>query len=329
MTKVSKFLRAAVLLSAGVGMGATDVSAQTYPNRSIRLVVHLAPGGGLDFVARMLGQKLSDSLGQAVVVENKLGASGVIASEMVAKSAANGYTLQLANNSSHGVNQAVSSNKLPFDTVKDFSCVAFVGTAPIVVVVPNSLPASSIKDLVALAKTQPGKLNYGSGGTGSQTHLYGELFKYNNRTDIVHIAYKGANPGMNALVAEEIQIFFSSTTSALPFIKDGRIKALGISAEKRSALMPDVLTMSEQAQSGFDPGPWYALVGPAGLPQAVVTRLNQEVVKAVRTADFKQKMASLGGESAENNTPEECSRVIRTELDQWTKLVKATKLKME
>jgi tripartite-type tricarboxylate transporter receptor subunit TctC len=328
MFKAKKTLFAVLLSLPGLSLTAGEAFAQSYPARPIKLIVHLAPGGGLDFVARLLAGKLTESLGQTIIVENRLGASGVIASEAVARATPDGYTLQIANNSSHGVNQAVSSQKLPFDTVKDFSCVAFVGSAPIVVVVPSSLPANSIKDLVALAKSKPGQLNYGSGGTGSQTHLYGELFKYNTGTDMVHIAYKGAAPGMNALLSNEIQIFFASTTSALPNMKAGKIKALGVSAQKRLDLIPDVPTMLEQNQSGFDPGPWYALVGPAGLPQAVVTRLNQEVVKAVRSADFKAKMASLGGDSAENNSAEECSRVIKNELDQWTKLVKATNLKV-
>jgi tripartite-type tricarboxylate transporter receptor subunit TctC len=251
----------------------------------------------------------------------------VVASETAARAAPDGYTLVMANNSSHGVNQALNP-KVPYDTVKDFTAISLLASAPHLLVTPNAFPPKTVKELIALAKAKPGQINFGSAGVGSQTHLSGELFKFMTGTNLVHIPYSGTGPGFTALLGGEIQVMFASTPGSMPHVQAGRLKALGISGERRSQLLPNMPTLAEQGVSGFETGPWYALLGPAAMPKSIVVRLNEEAVKLARSANFKEKLLSQGAEPV-GSTPEECARIIRNELAKWTKVVKEAGIRQE
>lgn len=310
-----------VFSSLALAICATDSLAQSYPTRAIRLVAPFAPGGGVDLIARLLGAKLSlsDSLGQTVVVDNRAGAGGAIGTEIAARAAPDGYTLVLGNSSTHGVNQAYSP--LPYDSVKDFTPITLIAGAPLLLATGSSFPAKSIKEFIALAKAKPGQINYGSSGKGSVTHLTMELFKFVTGTNLVEIPYKGVGPVFTAVLSGEVQCLIVAVTTSMPHVQAGRLKALGITGVKRSQLLPDVPTLAEQGVTGFETNYWYGLLGPAGIPKPIVARLNQEAVKIIRTADFKQKMIGEGAEPV-GSTPEEFAEIISSGLAKWTKLVK-------
>ena len=307
--------------------GTLNVSAQSYPSRSVRLIVSVAPGGGMDFVGRLVAARLSETMGQPVVVDNRVGAGNIVGTEIVARAAPDGYTLTMANNSSHGVEPALKS-KLPYDVIKDFTPIVVIASAPQLMVIGNTLPAKSVKEFVALAKSKPGQLNFGSGGPATQTHLAGEMFMHVSGTRLTHVPYNGVGPAFTALLGAEIQLLFAPTTGAMAHIQAGRLRALGITGTKRSQLVPDIPTLSEQGISGFEAGAWYALLGPAHLPKSVVTRLNQEVVKMANTPEFKQRLITVGAEAV-GSTPEACAQVIRDEIAKWTKLVKDTGIRVD
>jgi tripartite-type tricarboxylate transporter receptor subunit TctC len=302
-----------------------DASAQAYPSRPIKLMVHLEPGGGLDFVARVFGQRMSEGFNQPVIVENRPGAQGVIASELVARSAPDGYTLMLGNKGSHGVNQAVIP-KLPFDTVRDFSCISLIGAAPLMAVVPSSLGITTVKGFVDRAKEKPGAMNFAS--AGSLVQLFAELFKHKTAIDIVHVPYKGSAPALTALLRGEAHLYFSSTTSVSSHLAAGKLKALGIVAQKRSPRFPDIPTMAEQGLPGFEFGTWYGLIGPSKMPASTVSRLNQEVIKIAEIEDYRQKVAAQGADVV-TSTPEYCGQLIAKEVETWTELIKAANLKID
>ncbi len=320
-----RFARGGALLL--LAAAANQVLAQGYPDRALRLVVPFAPGGGVDFTGRLMARKLSDSMGQSVVVDNRGGAGGVLGSEIVARAAPDGYTLTVTNNSSHGANQALNP-KLPYDTIRDFTPISTIATAPHVLLAASTVAASSLKELIALARAKPGSLNYGSAGVGSQSHLSGELFKYVTRTNIVHIPYKGSGIVFAAALSGEIQLVFASSPGAMPHVKSQRLKALGVSGLKRSRIFTEIPTLSEQGLPGFDSSPWFALLGPKGLPKPIVTRLNQEIVKAVAETDVQRSLFAAGAEPV-GSTPEQCAATVRHELALWTKLVKDAGIKVD
>jgi tripartite-type tricarboxylate transporter receptor subunit TctC len=314
-------VRAMMALFALSGF-ATAAPAQTYPDKPITIVVHLAAGGGLDATTRVIAEAMGKELGQPLVVENRTGGGGAIATQHVARAAADGYTLQMANASTHAAGPAVNPN-MGYDPVKDFVCVSFVGDSTNVAVVPANLDVKTLADFIALAKSKPGELNYTSGstGSGSSQHLQGELFKKVTGIDLVHIPYEGAAPGLQAVISGEVQFFLAGTASAITHIQSGSLKALGISGLERSPLLPDVPTFAELGVAGFEVGPWYALIAPKGVSPDIVDKLNAAVVKALGQDEVKKRLAGLGVNIA-GTSAQECTRIIEKEVEQWSTLAK-------
>jgi len=316
------FVLAGAMLAA---MSVSGVAAQEYPTRPIRLIVPFAPGGSVDAVGRLVGQRLTESLGQAVVIDNHGGAGGVIGSEIAARSTPDGYTLLLSNNSTHGVNQAMN-DRLPYDALRDFTHVSQLASAPHLLLTAGAFPAKSVRDLIELAKAKSGQIHFGSGGTGSQSHLSGELFANQAGIQLTHVPYKGSGPAATALLSGEIQLLMSGVLGSTTHVQAGRLRALGIMGVKRSPLLPAVPTFGEQGIKNLEVGPWYGISGPARLPPAVVRRLHEHVVIMVRNAEFRDRVLAQGAEPV-GGTPEEFTRVVRNELAKWARLVKEVGLR--
>jgi tripartite-type tricarboxylate transporter receptor subunit TctC len=299
--------------------------AQSYPSKPVRLVVPLAPGGGGDIVARLIAQKISEPLGQTVIVDNRPGGSTIIGTEVVARSAPDGYTLVMAT-SSHGINPSLY--KLPFDPVKDFSGVAFVATSPMMLTVHPAVPAKTVKDLVAIAKASPGKLNYASSGTASIVHLAGELFNLSAGVKTVHIPYKGTGPALNDLLGGQIDMMFASPVPTIPHVKAGRLRAIAMASTQRSPAMPELPTVAEGGFPGFEAATYFIVLGPANLPAAIVNRLHAEIVKAAQLADVKERLSSQGA-SVVGGSPQQAMAHIESEIARWSKVVKAAGIKAD
>ena len=306
--------------------GATaPVLAQSYPTKPIRMLVGFAPGGGVDVSARTVGIPLSAALGQTVVVDNRPGAAGNIAADMVAKAVPDGYTLLMANST---ISNPTLFRSLPFDIRKDLEPVGLIALGPSVLVVHPSLPARSVKEFIAYAKSQPGKLAYGSGGIGNITHLEMELFNTMTGTRMTHVPYKGTAPAIIGLVSGETQVLFSSIPSALGQVRAGKIRALGVTILKRSSVLPDVPTIDEAGVKGYDAASWYAVLAPAGTPKSVVAQLGKEIVKVMAIPDVRAKFANDGFEPA-GTGPAEFGKFLREELAKWEKAIKAAGIKPE
>jgi len=304
--------------SCGIAVFSSAV-AQTYPARPVRLVVPFAPGGGADFMGRLVALGLSDKRGYTVVVDNRGGAGGAIGADMVAKAAPDGYTLVLANNTTH-VMVTVLQSKPPYHPLRDFTPISMTTYAPQLLVSAMTVPARTITELIALAKARPGTLNYASGGSGSQTHLAMELFALNAGIRATHIPYKGTGPGFTAMMSGEAQLMFVSMPAAMPHVQNNRIRALGITGAKRSTSLPNLPTIAELGVRGFEINPWFGVLGPPKLPAALVRKLNDDIVASIRTEDMRQRLASQGAEALGSN-PDEFAAVIKQELDQWTRIV--------
>ena len=302
-------------------------TAQSYPAKPVRWVVPFPPGGSADIMGRMIGQELVKSLGQQVVIENRAGASAIVGSEYVAKSAPDGYTLLQANVSQMTIHPSVYP-KLPYDPLRDFAPITVLGIVTSVVVVTPSLPVSSIKDLVALAKKRPGQLNFTSSGVGASTHLTGELLKQRAGIDMVHVNYKGSGPALTDVMAGFVQIMFENLPSALPYIKAGKLKVLAVTGKERSPILADVPTLAESGFPGFDMVSWQGLVAPAGTPKPIIDKLNAELARVLKTPEMRDKMFGLGTEVVAN-TPEQFAQYIRDETAKWSKIVKAAGIKLE
>ena len=318
---------AGVLFLAVACCAAAGAQAQSYPAKPIRLILPFPPGGGTDVVGRLLAQKLGQALGQQVIVDNRAGAGGRIGTDLVAKSLPDGYTLLLATSSVMGTGPALYQ-KLPFDMPKDFAPISLVAYTAYVLVVHPSVPAKSVKDLVMLAKSKPGRLTYASSGAGGAAHLSGELFSAMAGVKMIHVAYKGSSPGMFSVVSGETDLMFSNALPALPQVKNGRLRALGATTPQRSALLPDVPTIAESGLRGFEVQQNYGVLAPAGTPREIVLRLNQEVGKAMRTEDAKSRLLADGSE-AMVSTPEELERMITVEIAKWSKVIKQAGIKEE
>ena len=299
--------------------------AQTYPTKPVRVVVGFAPGGGTDIVARLLAQKLGERWNQAVVVENKLGASGNIAAELVARSAPDGYNLLMAF-SSHASNAAVS--KLPFDINKDFSAITLVGSGPALILANPALPAKSLRELIAYAKAHPGEIKYGSSGVGGTVHLAGELMQQLAGIEMVHVPYKGIALAMTAILAGDIQITYATPISAYQHLKNGRLIALAAAGPSRYPTLPDVPTAAEAGLPGFEIDFWYALLGPAGMPRALVDRIQREVAATVLAPEMKEQLLAQGC-IAVGSKPAELNALISREYQQWVKVVQERGVKIE
>jgi tripartite-type tricarboxylate transporter receptor subunit TctC len=305
---------------------AQSAFAQAYPSKAIRVIIAQAPGSATDVVGRIVANKLAESLGQQLVIDARPGAGGTLGTELAARAAPDGYTLFMANNSTHGSNPALYA-KLPYDAVKDFAPIIYVVATPYVLSVHPSLPAKNVKELIALAKARPGQINYASAGNGSTHHLSGELLKTMAGIDIVHIPYKGTTPAIAALLGGEVSIMFATVTGIQPQIKNGRARGLAVTTPKRSNFMPEVPTMAETLP-GFEMLSWFGLLAPAGTPPAIVSRMNAETAKVLANSEVRSLLASQGFEVM-SGTPEQFGDYIKTEIAKITKLAKATGIKAE
>ena len=294
--------------------------AQTYPSRPVRIVIGFTPGGGVDINARLLAAKLSEQIGQQFVVENKPGAGTNIANEYVAKSTPDGYTL-LFNSAAFVINLALYRN--PPYSLKEFAPVSVFSESVNLLVVSASLPAHTVKDLVAMAKEKPGSLNYSSAGAGTSQHMAAELFKLRTGTNIVHVPYKGSAPALTALIAGEVQLSFSNTVAIHQHVKSGRLRALAVAGPKRTDVLPDVPTMKEAGVEGVEVPLWFGLLAPAGTPREVVQLLATNVARAARSKDLHQKMVDQGADPV-GNTPEEFQRQLEKEAASWIEVVKVS-----
>jgi tripartite-type tricarboxylate transporter receptor subunit TctC len=290
-----------------------------YPSRPVRVVVGLAPGGGTDIQTRLFAQKLTESFGRPVVVENRAGAGGTVAYAQVAKSAPDGYTL-LGVAGGYTITPSVYA-KLTYDPLKDFTPISLVAQAPFLLVVHPSLPVRSVKDLIALAKARPDTLDCASAGRGSSTHMAFELFRVLSGVRIVHIPYKGTGPGLVDVMAGQVHMLFGNVLSALTYVKAGRLRALAVTTAKRSKVLPELPTIAESGVPGYENSTWHGWLAPAGLPPAILNRVNTELVKAARAPDLLEKLATDGGEGV-GSTPEEFTRHLVTDMARWRKIVK-------
>ncbi len=309
-------------------LATAGASAQGYPTKPIRLVVPYPAGGPLDIMARAIGQKLTEAWKQPVVVDNRAGAGGNIGADFVAKSAPDGYTLLMGAVATHAINPSLYS-KIPYDPVKDFAPVALVAQVPNILVVNPAVPAKTVRELIALARAQPGTLNFGSGSTGSTGHLAGELFNTMAGVKMVHIPYKGAAPATADLLGGQVQLMFDNLASALPNVKAGKLRALAVTTLARSPAIPELPTIAESGLPGFDLTTWFGLLVPAGTPPEIVARLNAEIVRALDAKDMRERLEKMGAEPLSNNTPERFAAFIRSEAAKYARVVKDSGAKVD
>jgi len=302
-------------------------AADVYPAKALRLIVPFPPGGPADALARLVGDKLSASLGKAVVVDNRPGAGGNIGMDLGARSAPDGYTLVLAPAGNLTVNPFLYRN-VSYDVGRDFAPVTVIAAVPNVLVVHPSVPAKSVAELVRHAKARPGTLNYSSPGNGSGAHLAGELFKSMTGVDLVHIPFNGIAPAVTAVVGGQVQMMFAGAPSALPQVKAGRLVALGVASPKRIAAAPDLPTLAESGLPGFDVTSWYSIVVPSGTPNDIIARLRSEIASALTQPDIQEKLAGLGAEPI-GNTPAEFAAMLKVETAKWGKIVKDANIQVE
>jgi tripartite-type tricarboxylate transporter receptor subunit TctC len=314
---------AGMMAVAALGAAASSpVFAQaTWPSKSIKIIAPVQPGGGVDLVARTIAERLSKSFGQSVFVDNQSGGGGVVGSLATARAAPDGYTLMVGYVGTHGTNPAV--RKLPYDAVRDFTPIAMVGGTPNVLVVPETVPASTLREFVAWAKANPGKLAYGSSGPGTLTHLAMEQFKIAaGLPDITHIAYRGIGPAFTDILGGRTQAMLPGLAAALPHIKGGKMKALAVTGTRRHPLLPDVPTFEESGYPGFDGVQWYGIVGPANMPAAIVRQINDDINKALATPELRERLSSEALEPMPM-APAEFGQYIQNDIDKWSKLAKA------
>ena len=303
-----------------------SVYAQTYPSRAIRIVVPYVPGGGVDFVGRLIGQKLADAWGSPVFIDNRPGGGTNIGSEIVARAAPDGYTL-LVGGVPNTANTALYQ-KLPYDLVKDFAPVILMDTAPNILAVHPSVPAKSVKELIALAKLRRGILTFASAGIGSSNHLSGELFRTMAGIDIIHVPYKGGGAAITDLLAGQVSMYFGTTPSTLPFVKNGKVRALGVTTAKRSIAAPELPTIAEAGLPGFEQSAWHGLLAPAGTPDAVIAKLNAEVGRLLRSTEVVEKFA-VQGIDVIGGSPADLAAFVRQDLAKYAKLVKTAGIKID
>jgi tripartite-type tricarboxylate transporter receptor subunit TctC len=318
-------LRTLIVIAALAGAGAASF-AQDYPTRPIRLIIGFAPGGSTDLVARVVAQKMSESWGQQVVVDNRPGANGMIGADLVAKASPDGYSLVLSSIGPMAIN--ASLYKMPYDIVNDFAPVTYTGNVTNLLVVHPSVAATNVKELVALAKAQPGKLAFGSSGTGGAPHMAVELFKILAKVNVVHVPYKGGGPAMADLVGGQISGSFASMPSSIPFVRAGKLRALAVTAPKRSPAEPQIPTISEAGIPGFSVLDWQGLFTTANTPPAIVNKLNAEVVRILALPDVVEKLG-IAGVEIQTSTPRQWGDFVKSEIAKWAKVVKEAGVKVE
>jgi tripartite-type tricarboxylate transporter receptor subunit TctC len=324
MSQLSRLVSIAVLSLLALTV---QSAAQTYPERVVRIINPYPPGGSVDVMARILAQKLSDDLGHQFIVENRAGGGGNTGSEFVAKADPDGYTLLFTAPGPLTVNQTLYS-KLPFDPAKDFAPIALFATAPIVLIVNPAVPAHNVQELIALAKKEPGKINFASAGNGTTNHLSGELFKSMAKIDIVHVPYRGAGPAMNDLIGGHVQMFFDLMPVVLPQIAAGKVRALANAGAKRPAALPDLPTVAEQGLPGFDASSWYGLVAPANTPEPVLAKLREEVAKALKTPAMAARIRELGSEPG-TAFGKDFGAFMAAETKKWAEVIRASGAKAD
>jgi tripartite-type tricarboxylate transporter receptor subunit TctC len=305
----------------------TVAFAQPYPNKPLKIIVPFAPGGATDLIARAVGQKLTESMGQPVVVENRTGASGMLGADLVAKSPPDGYTLLMASTAEIAINPSLYA-KMAYDPAKDLAPVTLAGITPLILVVNPNTPARSVNDLVVQAKSTPGSVSFASAGNGSVQHLSGELLKTITRTEMTHVPYKGAAPALVDLLGGQVTMFFSGMPPAMPHVKSGKLRAIAVTTPKRSPAAPDVPTMAEAGIPGFDISNWFGVFAPAGTPNEILNKLNAEIVRALALPDVKERLASQGAEVV-GNTRAEFAAFIAAEMAKYAKLIKESGAKAD
>jgi len=301
--------------------------AQTYPDKPVRLIVPLSAGSAVDTLARIPAQKLSEMWGQQMIVDNRVGANGIIGTEAAAKAPADGYTLLLTNDAALATSPALYP-KLPYDPVRDFAPITLAASIPVILVVHSLVPVNSVKDLIDLAKSKPGQLHYASGGNGSAQHVPMEMFKQAVGIDLVHVPYKGLGPAFNDVVAGQIPVMFAGLSNVFPHIKSGRIRALAIGSARRSPAMPDVPTMQEAGVPGFDYSAWAGFLAPAGTPAPIIQKLNSDFTRALNLSEVREKLGALGFEISPG-TPAEFGELIRREMAKVAKVVKEAGIRVD
>jgi len=310
-------IKTGALLAAALVLTSSAVRAQTYPSRQITLIIPFAVGGSNDMVGRAIGKKLTEAWGQPVVVENRAGAGGMIGTSAVAAAAPDGYTLLLVS-STFTINPAIKKS-MPFDTIKDFTPVAFIARSPLLVTASNKLPVTSAKELLALARSKPGQITYASSGPGSINQISAELIALSAGAKLMHVPYKGGAPALNDLLGGYVDIYVSSLPQVLQLAQSGQVKALAVTSAKRTVLLPDVPTLEESGISGFDLWSWWGIVGPAGMPANVVNALNSEIGKMLTSPELSTFLSNEGAE-AKTMTPQQFGDLMRSETERWIKV---------
>jgi tripartite-type tricarboxylate transporter receptor subunit TctC len=328
MSSIARVI-AAIAAWAGILILPTAALAQSdYPNKPVKLIVGFAPGGSTDIVARIVAQKLGERLGQTVVVENRAGAGGTIGADVAAKAPPDGYTLTLGTTSTHAIAPGAYS-KLPYNPVTDFTQISLVAITPYLLVVNPQVQARNLDEFIALAKSQPGKMNYASAGNGTATHLAMEMLKDAAKIDLVHVPYKGNAPADVAILAGEVQAVFGSMPALLQNTKANKVRPLAVGTATRSPALPEVPTVAEQGYPGFEAALWLGIMGPADMPKPVVDRLYREIVAIVATPDFKAAMDANGAEPLGSKSPEEFREMLRGQIDKYGKITKAVGIKLD
>ncbi|WP_428852704.1 Bug family tripartite tricarboxylate transporter substrate binding protein [Imbroritus primus] len=316
-------LVSALIGAAAFGVAATPaIAADKYPNKPVTIIVPFSAGGTTDILARIVGVKLGETLGETVIIDNRPGAGGNIGAAMVAKAKPDGYTLLMGTVGTHAINQTLYP-KLNFDPIKDFAPLTRVANLPNLLVVHPSVPAKNVQELIAYAKANPGKLNFGSSGNGSSIHLSGELFKNMTGIDMQHVPYKGSAPAVTDLLGGQISMMFDNMPSAIQHVKSGKLRPLAVTTAKRSPALPNVPTIAESGVKGYEATSWFGLLAPAGTPPAIINRLNADLVKILAMPDVKKQMAEQGAE-AYSETPAAFAGFIKSETAKWAKVVKAS-----
>lgn len=315
------------LVAAAFAVPLSHAQTEAYPSRPVRMIVPFPPSGSTDIMARVVAQKLTQKLGQQVIVDNRGGAGGTIGMNIAAKAPPDGYTVMMSTSITHTVGASLYS-KLPYNVLTDFAPITLAASVPLLLVVNPTLPAKSVKELIQLAKAKPGQLNYASPGSGTSGHLAAEMFKSMAGVDIVHVPYKGGGPAVVDLIGGQVQMLILSAVATLPHVKTGKLRALAVTGLSRSAKLPDIPTVSESGLPGYEVVLWYGISAPAKTPAPIVSRLNHDIVAIMRSPEMRERLASEAGEPI-GNTPEEFEKIIRADVAKWAKIVRESGIKAD